>query len=408
MATNLVSFYTENTLALKGENFVNRLEKDYPRPFVSLNKVLSPEYLYDLKEKGLFQDDFVNILNMFTLFRTVSIQQAAQFLLPQYTEEAHVFVAKLFARLYYLHFLHVIDIEDKQKKNLALYPLPSMSFILGPAGARYISSVKNQSLAEIGWKKDSILTEQKYGMHNIIVTEIIIRLTNLIRLLLMIPGIGVELDGVGEWDGRIFPKGTTGGKKVLARPDYTFRVRYQEGDTAISRSYFMEYDNGTESNDILLKKLADYQLAYSAGHFHLGSPASTSLLFVFNDSKRATRFYWSAVNRLKKELLPSLKRIYITTLDSIYQSGFFCRDWLSIDTNADDIKKHKDDVAEDSRKIVRESPFPEITEKLEKHDLISVFSGMYKDISGYDEDHFLQMELESFIMIRELMFPPAK
>jgi len=404
MPTNLVSFYNQNQLGIRQETYTTRLEKDYKREFKDLRVTQSPDYIINLKEKGIFNDDYEKLLEIFTLFRTISIHQASMFLLPQYSVEAHQhFIAPLFARLYYLHFIRPIDIEEKLKKNPAHYPLPSLTFVLDAAGARFLASSKDKSLSDIGWTKSNYFGDKAYGVHNIIVTELIIRLTHLVRLLQMVPSIGIEYEVASEWEGRIFHKGGT--KKVIARPDYTIRLKFQEGESnPVVKTFFLEYDNGTESLDIVLKKLTDYHMAYTAGAFPLGSPANTSLAFIFNDSRRATRFVKLVAKNIKREFMTSLKKIYVNTLDNVYQKGFFSPDWICVDATQ---KSGTDDGSGDSSGSVtnRESTFPEIEQKLAENDLYSPLRGMYEDNQVQDENYFLKMELEKFIEEREILLP---
>lgn len=396
MPTNLINFYSDNLLDGQNVSYTSQLRREYR----SVNAVLSPDYVLNLQEQNLFRGNEGKILELFLIFRTLSIYQAAQFMLPQYTVDGHKYLADFFARLYHLYFIHPVDIEDKLNKNKSVFPLPSLTFILGPAGARYLAAKHNKTPVELGWNKSNMITSASYGMHNVIVSEIVIRLMYITRLLQMTKNVSVSLDIASEWEGRLLPK--AGGNKVIARPDYTMQVTFTSETTAtpVVNTYFLEYDNGTENMDILAQKIGDYNMAYAGGRFVLGNPSNTALAFVFNKPNRASQFL-KALYITKRES-SSIPYIYITTLDNIYQLGYFNDQWIKVDV--DKMREHQRGKAE--KKDVSEiqwhskaSPFPELHNHL-------VASNIYPIIQSYYEQQVdmgnqsLKMEFDVFSNFR--------
>lgn len=403
MPTNLIAFSEQNKLLFKEKSFTSQLK----RPFRSIKTALSPDYLVDLREKGMITEEDGKILEMFRLFRSLTIHQMAQFLYEQYSEEAHMELAESVGRLYYFHFLQPIDIEKKLKDNAAVYPLPSLSFSLGPAGARYLVAQHDSDLREIGWNKGRIITDQTYGMHNIIVTELIIRLTGMLLLMTKIPGVNIMANGINEWEGRIFPK--EGIKsKVIARPDYSFQIQNvvqvesAKNQKPESKTFFMEYDNGTEPIDALIQKLVQYQLAFIGGLFPVGTPSNTNLLFIFNKNNRATKFAQTIKSTILKRDFSAIPIIYITTLDSIYSSGFLHDKWVKIvpPRLREILEKEKDSPPTESYGdeptwFEYKSPIDSLSSVWIDKKLANIFDAVYiknKEDMGENMDFFIKKE----------------
>lgn len=390
--TNLLSFASQNQFD-PTETYTSKLS----RAFKSISSTLSPDYVINLREQGQFKDNDGRLLEMFTMFRAVSIHQATRTILPQYSQDGHKVVADMFARLYNQYFISPVDLETKMNQEGSI--MPSMTFILGPAGARYLASKYDKSMTDIGWSRQRLITDINYGLHNVLVTEIVIRLMNLLRIVQIDPKVTLGLVVAGEFQGKLVAR--VAEQKVFARPDYTIQIRFfKEGGQPVKRTMFIEYDNGTEGMETLRKKVIEYHTSCTAAQGVLSPIKSSNILFIFNKESRAQRF----VRDLSgwKQKFPDFEQpLYVGVLDNILQHGFFYRDWANIDLKANPTQPDQmalpisgDQQGEQQRErcIPNVSVYPEIDQILSGRKLYDAFK---TNIDGDNEKH-LRLEFDAF------------
>lgn len=372
-----------------------------PRDFRPISSSFSQDYVVNLSEQGLITPVMDGLLEIFRFFRVISIQQASAFLLPQYSLDAHRQIATEFARLYYHHFIDLVS-QKNMFDGKDIFPLPSLSFTLGPAGARYLISKHNITIADLGWSKTNRLRTRIFAKHDLTVTEIVLQTIRWFEQIRGLPGLVAKMDTLGEWEGRIFYKNMPQ-KKVLVRPDYSFMLVCREikTDQMHRYLYFLEYDNGTEKYEVLLKKIRDYAVSVQEGRYVLGNPKIMSgILMVFNDENRMTNFARLLASR-KAMGLEAARAVYLINSQELLKKGMFLSRWIKCDLSSSNSENENTQSAEDdavpgSFALSESSLFPEISDYIQKTPFADFHASLVDMVSGYPSDYFIQLESEEF------------